>query len=274
MLILTLEEFEIEFKEEYCVPSALCSDTTIRVGYWRDRLVALKARSFEGESEPTLTELDLYQLLPAHPHVIQLLAEVHHNQNRYLLLEGVAQGLTLKSYCSLRGRSQPWSTKACLQLFFQLASGLAHLHEHNIIHHDFHNENILVQNPEQEVPTLRICDLGIAEIVDAEGQACSERRHWGAYACLAPEQRSTRNKNNNSSTVPITNKIDIYAWAAICSSILFCGRNAEQVTTTIPLQILALLRICQADDPVERPTAKQLVTILEYWLRPPATHNQ
>jgi serine/threonine protein kinase len=186
-----------------------------------------------------------------------------------------------------------WSPRVVSDLFKQILGGLAHLHAYGIVHHDFCNENIIVNVSSDEQRTdgslhLTICDFGVAEYVDAvSGHADPQRRSCGRVRNMAPEQR-------DESTVPITTQLDMFGLFMVGQSIIYSGRSigSQQVpkleemiqnkeivqqlfVDKVPLETVLerfynfpprtltnLIDRCKHADPEQRPTAQHALNIV------------
>lgn len=116
--------------------------------------------------------------------------------------------------------------EAIVWLASQLASGLAHAHEHGIVHHDLKPANILLS------------DDGTPMLLDFNA-ACDTKPHQGPIVALvagtlpylAPEQLASFHKQ----TLPIDPRCDIYAFGIILFELLtgrypFKQRHPELAT--------------------------------------------
>jgi hypothetical protein len=102
-------------------------------------------------------EIALYQRLPAHPNVVQMLAaDVSDPAAVWIVLE-LGRG-TL--YDAMRRPSEFPDLWARLSedILHDILSGVAHLHRHDFLHRDLKPDNVLVM-PDG---TLKLCDFGVA----------------------------------------------------------------------------------------------------------------
>lgn len=244
---LSYAEFHKHFTCERELSSEFsCNQTTISIGIYKGRRVALKM------DRDMKLEFDIHRKIGYHPNIVQLIGEVYDDEYSYILMEGIKDGLTLCKYCEWSPHQVALPIPVCKSLMIQLASALCFIHEKGIIHHDLKMKNILVDLSEDEIK-LKICDFGISEIVDEHGHGQAETREYGTYANMAPEQFSGE--------YPITNKIDVYAFGGICNGILLKGRDIDTVLKTAPVELLCMLRLCHNKDPDQRPSMRQ---VLEY----------
>lgn len=100
-----------------------------------------------------------------------------------------------------------------------ILAGLDYLHSNGVIHADIKLDNILAQEIEGSLlPTLKICDFGLAQIEDEEGGAYIKQK-MGTVNYIAPEVK----KNSR-----ITNKVDIWS-LGICLYKMCCAYRPSQV---------------------------------------------
>lgn len=223
----------------------------IEVGLIGEKRVARKA----GYTE---TEVEIMTLLSKtpHPNLIQLI-EVNPT-DRWLIMEGVKSGLTLYEYYT-RIHPTCFSFPEAIDLMKQIASGLEFLHNLNVIHHDLNYNNVLVSlsDDEPNVVTLKLCDFGISEMANHEGYGSEKNRTSGTNYWRAPEQLL------RYASVPITTKIDIFAFGLIASHIIYSGRTVNQYHYTVPIPLIKFVESCQQTDPTSRPTASQCLQKLD-----------
>jgi serine/threonine protein kinase len=122
---------------------------------------------------------------------IEMLGQLHHPNILHALDAGTAgklpylvmeyfEGSTLAQY--VRGHG-PLSQKEALLLGHKLASALAHIWEHNILHRNIMPENIMVSRGE-----LKIAELGLARELMPGSLLTSYALPARAFSYLSPEQ--------------------------------------------------------------------------------------
>ena len=145
-----------------------------------------------------------------------------------------------------------------------LASVLAHLHDHGLVHRDVKPANVLLDGDR-----ARLCDLGIALRV-GEGDPHGRPGHTtGSIAYLAPEQVLCEQ---------LTSAVDVYALGLLLLEALtgrreYPGPDSEAAwarvhrNPTIPTSLgsawTGLLAAMTARDPAERPAAREVAEHLE-----------
>ena len=88
----------------------------------------------------------------------------------------------------------------------QIASGMAHLHSHNIIHRDLKSPNVLLSHG-----YLKVCDFGTARQLS---KTCTPTGKMGTYRWMAPEIAESENTR-------INNKCDVFSYGMIIYEIIF-----------------------------------------------------
>ena len=94
-----------------------------------------------------------------------------------------------------------------------MLKGLEYIHSKNIVHADFKLANLLLHRPTPEekaqgtLPCVKICDFGIAQIIEGDQRKALMREKCGSGGYIAPEI-----KHNNVEVVP---EIDMWAFG-IC----------------------------------------------------------
>lgn len=131
------------------------------------RLVALKKTRLEMEEEgvpsTALREVSLLQMLSTSNHVVKLLCVEHITENDKPVLYLVFEYLTtdLKKFMDSTGKgpkSTPMPKQQIKSFMYQLIKGVAHCHNHGVMHRDLKPQNLLVDT---ENMCLKIADLGL-----------------------------------------------------------------------------------------------------------------
>jgi serine/threonine-protein kinase len=179
-----------------------------------------------------------------HPHLVQLLG-VHLDKPPSYLEEEYVSGRDLRTWCAAQGGIAQVPVELRLELMAQAADGLAAAHDAGIIHRDIKPGNILVScrkaggaagtaTIERELPTAKLTDFGIGNVVSAEALAgitaagftappgpSTSLPLMGTYAYLAPELLMGR---------PATVQSDLYSMGVVLYQLLV--KDFTQPVTT------------------------------------------
>eukprot|EP00804_Cyclotella_cryptica_P025319 CCRYP_012420-RF/>CCRYP_012420-RF protein AED:0.45 eAED:0.45 QI:0/0/0/1/0/0/2/0/310 len=90
-----------------------------------------------------------------HPNIVKAYEVYETPRNIYVLME----------YCSggdLYARA-PYTENAAASLMAQLASAIAHMHKHNVVHRDLKCENIMFESKEDPMARIKVLDFGLSK---------------------------------------------------------------------------------------------------------------
>lgn len=202
-----------------------------------------------------------------HPNIISvhdfgLLEE----QNPFLAMEFV-QGETLSEIFKRR----TLTVAECIPVFIQVCNGLAHAHEHGVVHRDIKPGNIMLldQLPKGTEGSVKILDFGIAKVAEAHDGAMQSLTKtgeiFGSPLYMSPEQCSGGNVDHRS---------DIYSlgcviFEALTGTTPFVGESAlstmmmhqsatipslkeASLGTDFPKQLEQIVRMMLAKNPNSR----------------------
>jgi len=110
-----------------------------------------------------------------HPNIIQLLEVYEYRKRIYMLME-LCEGGSLQ----IRGYTEP---QVC-HIIAQVLRALVYLHDQNIMHRDLKMENIVVENIEEEFPTIKLIDFGLSQVFTSSEKI---RAVCGTVYTIAPE---------------------------------------------------------------------------------------
>lgn len=106
----------------------------------------------------------------------------------YMVMDYV-DGCSLSYLIKDRGRIE---TGEALEIFLQIAGGLAHAHQKGVLHRDLKPSNVMLAREEGKTFTAKVLDFGIAKIVDDQegpGQAVTRTGDvFGSPLYMSPEQ--------------------------------------------------------------------------------------
>ncbi len=125
----------------------------------------------------------------SHSNVVNVL-DVEEDDNCYYLVMEYIEGPTLKEYLCKEGKL---SADEAVEMTLQILKGIAHAHDHRIIHRDIKPQNILMTKN----GTLKILDFGIARALSET--ALTETNHvMGSVQYLSPEQAKGQSTDESS----------------------------------------------------------------------------
>lgn len=173
-----------------------------------------------------------------HPNIVRLLdAGATADHVPYLVMDYV-DGVPIDRHCAGRGVT----LDEALDLLRQVCAGVAHAHQHLIVHCDIKPENILVTAE----GVVKLLDFGIARLLDPAGPITRLRPATPAYA--SPEQLRGH---------AITTAADVYQVGVIANQVL-AGHGR------LPRDLENILAKATADEPARRyATAEQLADDLQ-----------
>ncbi|MFT3880805.1 MAG: serine/threonine-protein kinase [Gemmatales bacterium] len=249
------------------------------VFYARDKLlkreVALKVPHLRFMSEPLLSERFLREArslaLLDHPNIVRIYEIGEIQSLPYLVFDYCRDG-NLTDWLKAYGPKVAPRTAAAW--IGQLAEGLHHAHQRNILHRDIKPNNIFIQRRETEAAsdelglTLKLGDFGLAKIVDAtlsEQHITLPQDRLGTPAYMAPEQLEGQNER----VCPAT---DVYSMGVMLYELLM-GKplyplanslatrrlhlsgeppNIRKEQPSIPRDLEAICCKCLEHDPAQR----------------------
>src|SRR5207237_10387405 len=118
-----------------------------------------------------------------HPHCVAVLDVGLHDDHPFVVMDFVS-GQNLKEVIA---QAAPLPIPRAIELVRQLLSGLAHAHEHGIIHRDIKPATIMLSHKTGLGDHVKILDFGLARLHDT-GQNLTTGIVVGTPAYMAPEQ--------------------------------------------------------------------------------------
>ena len=160
-----------------------------------------------------------------------------------------------------------WYTK--LKILGDIIFGLKQLHESNLVHHDFHDGNVLLVSSSFG----RISDLGLCKPVNYYSST-DKNDIYGVLPYVAPEVL----RGN-----PYTQASDVYSFGMIMWEFMsgvspfddrahdlqlclrICKGERPEVIKDAPECYVNLMKKCWDSDPLKRPTASEVNKIFGRW---------
>ncbi len=167
-------------------------------------------------------------------------------------------GMTLFSYSEIR------EPKA-LDYAKQIAEGMEYMHRHNVIHMDFHQDNILVFEHEAGNVQLKICDFGSSRLCKLGDKLSAKERNEVAQFIFPPELKFSSLVNDN---YVFSHSVDVYSYGMMIRCLISSTQFASEQSI-----VKTSLETCAASatlaDPVKRPTAAKILTTIQHVVSTP-----
>jgi serine/threonine protein kinase len=167
-----------------------------------------------------------------------------------------------------------WKQKLCM--LYKIIYGLRIIHKQNLVHCDFHDGNILCHknenNEEDKKDKVYISDLGLSRPVKS---LLKQDEIYGVIPFMAPEV--LRGK-------PYTPASDIYSFSMIMweftsgvspfnnrahdhqLSLSICKGERPEIIENTPQCYVDLMKKCWNEDPLKRPSSKEVLDIIGNWI--------
>ncbi|EXX75233.1 Cmk1p [Rhizophagus irregularis DAOM 197198w] len=170
--------------------------------------------------------------------------------------------------------------KQRLYILYKIISGLHKIHEQNLIHCDFHDGNILKHNKyknnlkddENKDDEIYISDLGLCQPLES---FLNKDSIYGVIPFMAPE--ILRGKSYTPAS-------DIYSFSMIMweftsgvppfnnrahdiqLSLSICKGERPEIIENTPQCYVDLMKRCWNEDPLKRPSSKEVLEIIKKWV--------
>ena len=240
-----------------------------------DRKVVIKVLPPETAAQVSLERFKREILLAAklqHPHIVPLLTAGESNGLPYFTMPFV-DGESLRVRLARHGELP---VNHAIRMLREIASALAHAHEHGIVHRDIKPDNVLLSGG-----SAMVTDFGVAKALSVSsntehGSTTSAGIALGTPAYMSPEQASA--------DPSVDHRADIYSFGVLAYELLtgqppFAGRTpqqtlAAQVTevpeainkrrASLPPALATLVMRCLEKRPADRPQgASEVVHALD-----------
>ncbi|UZO22868.1 uncharacterized protein OCT59_015217 [Rhizophagus irregularis] len=186
--------------------------------------------------------------------------------NNFMMVMEYAKDGSLRQYLNNRFNSIKWDDK--LDILQRIAYGLNSIHEKGLIHHDFHCGSMLKRGSETIITGLELCQP--ANVKSSQNNEY-EKKVYGVLPYVAPEVLRGGEYTQAS---------DIYAFGIIayevCTglppyhdiahdkilAISICQGHRPKSNYKIPQLISDIIKQCWDADPLKRPKANELKSLL------------
>mmetsp|Transcript_66788 Transcript_66788/g.105671 ORF Transcript_66788/g.105671 Transcript_66788/m.105671 type:complete len:794 (+) Transcript_66788:59-2440(+) len=156
------------------------------------QVVAVKRIDKEGSRRELLdTEITIMRRFAMHKHIVRLFACFETQTEVQLVMEFMPGG-ELFDVLAVMG---PYGEVQAAEHAKAIASALEHLHRNNVAHRDLKPENLLLTAKPPAKGLLKICDFGLAKVLQ-KGEVMN--RPCGTWAYSAPEVLRIRKTGNGS----------------------------------------------------------------------------
>jgi len=186
----------------------------------------------------------------------------------FMMVMEYAQNGSLRQHLNNSFNSLNWNRK--LWNLYNIARGLSLIHKKGLIHYDFHCGNILNNNYDDREYSL-ITDLGLCKPANVERSQSGDKKIYGVLPYVAPEVLKGKEYTQAS---------DIYGFGIIayeaCTglppyhdiahdeflAIKICQGLRPKSNYKIPQLILNVIKQCWDADPLMRPKAEKLASLI------------
>jgi len=204
-----------------------------------DKIVAIKVLNPEVAIRPQLRERFLREARAAmefiHPNAVPVRDFGHTKEGLLYMSQDYSPGRSLRAIIDEKGKLEP---ARALSIARQCLLALGEAHRKGIVHRDVKPENILVERGTMNDDVARLCDFGIAKIVNVEatdhgltGGAVIGTPHY-----MAPEQAAGDH---------VDARADLYA----VGSVLFEALTGERLFDAETSMQVIMMQVTQAPDP-------------------------
>jgi serine/threonine protein kinase len=185
----------------------------------------------------------------------------------YMMVLEYAENGSLRNYLDNNYDKLSWRAK--FKYLWYIAFGLQGIHENDLIHRDLHSGNIL--NFSEDYTS--ITDMGLCKPADHNASENTKKSIYGVLPYIAPEVLRGQNYT----------KADIYSFGIIMYEVIsglppyndvshgnilaikICHGLRPRFSIKVPQLIIRLIKRCLDADPLNRPTAGEIKTILDLW---------
>ena len=238
-------------------------------GKWKARkgeVVAVKKCTLTGtKRDPDIPrEVQILSSVPEHPHIIAFYG-ISINFPDILIVTEFAEKGSLFNY--LHKEKQVPTVDQSLAWALEVAQGMEHLHNHDIIHRDLKSANILLSTE----MTAKVCDFGTARYLS---HTTMQTKASGTFRWMAPEVMEAVEANINKKCDSFSYGMVVYELlvhqvpyydtpgdGVVCVKVM--QGELPAIPPTIPQYLHSLLTGCWQRDPHKRPTFHDIVVALQ-----------
>ena len=139
-----------------------------------------------------------------HPNIVEIIDAGAEDDHCYIVMELVAQGETLKSYCS---PDNLLPVDQVIEIIFKCAKALDYAHRQGVVHRDIKPTNILITGDRH----VKIADFSIAHVMTSDTTHTMPMGFVGSPRYMSPEQVQEDN---------ITNQTDLFSLGIVMYELL------------------------------------------------------
>lgn len=153
-----------------------------------------------------------------HPNLIRIFGLGRQFGMPFILCEFVS-GKDLEAVLVAEGKLEP---SEAIRVTKEVASGLAEVHRHDVVHRDLKPTNVLLQDPDRRA---RVLDFGMAKYVSSNSMLTRPGEILGTPGFMAPEQIACKE---------VDHRADIFSLGVLFYEMLtgrnaFSGRDTKQI---------------------------------------------
>lgn len=139
-----------------------------------------------------------------HPNIVEIIDAGAEGDHCYIVMELVAAGETLKTYCS---PDKLLPLEQVIEIIFKCAKALDYAHRQGVVHRDIKPTNILI-TPDMDI---KIADFSIAHVMTSDTTHTMPMGFVGSPRYMSPEQVQEDN---------ITNQTDLFSLGIVMYELL------------------------------------------------------